>query len=209
MDVPGETKKEIKELKKERGERGFTFYDVCDMDVWFLKIMPEMLDEFINKVDSYPGEFSDQYALKHGFDPYNLTIEQQKQVDKACFRRWINILKRMRDGFRNGNREDYMYKNEYSEEYNRLYNEYTEKYGSYGEKIKGNLGKKYLRDENGKIIMTHYYAKKPIHFEDVSEENKKISELYYAQEKKDLETIEKNKKKALRMFVKYFDHLWF
>lgn len=199
---------QIKKWKKQRAERGFSDYDVYDIDIWFLTIMPKMLDELIKHINSYPSSFEDEYIKEHKLDHLNLSDEQREQMDKYCFNKWKKILREMKSAFIKSNDHSYIYKNKYEEEYNRLWKPFFETYGFNGEALKGNVKKEYLRDKKGKIIETLYHPIKTYRFKDMSEENKRISKLHFAENRKIEKRYEANKRKALEMFVKYFDQLW-
>ena len=200
---------QIKKWKHQRAERGFSDYDIFEIDTWFLMIMPEMLEELIKHNNGYPSSFENEYIEEHNLNLFTITSEQRDEIDKYCFSKWQKTLKEMKNAFIRSNKLTYFIKNKYKEEYDKLWNEYFEVYGHNGEKLKGNVTKECIKDKNGKVIQTYYSAIKTYRFEDMSEENKRISRLYHTEERRIDNRFELNKKKALEMFVKYFDNLWY
>lgn len=202
------SRKQIRKWKKQRAERGFSDFDIFEIDTWFLTIMPEMLEELIKVNNAVPTSIGEEYYKEHSLNPLTVSDEEKEKIWSICFERWTNILKEMRHAFIEANRDTCSYKNKYDEEYHKLWNEFFEVYGHQGEKLKGNVKTEYIKDEDGKVIETYYSAIKQYRFEDMSEENKRISQLYHSEDKKIDKYREANKKKALEMFVKYFDNLW-
>ena len=90
---------QIKKWKKQRAERGFSDYDVYEIDTWFLTIIPEMIDELIKRSEGYPSYLQDEYLKEHKLDLLNISDEEQEQMDKACFKKWKTILRKMKQTF--------------------------------------------------------------------------------------------------------------
>lgn len=49
----------------DRIRKGYCVKDLWEIDTWFLRIMPEMLEEFDRRKNSYPNAFFDQCVQKH------------------------------------------------------------------------------------------------------------------------------------------------
>lgn len=44
----------------QRANKGYSFRDVWDLDNWFLRIMPEMLDDFVKEHTAHPNDMTDE-----------------------------------------------------------------------------------------------------------------------------------------------------
>ena len=200
--------KDIRKWKKQRAERGFSDYDVYDINYWFMLIIPEMLSKLIEHNNGYPISFQEEYIKENNLDPLNISPEEQEKMGSFCFDKWTNVLLEMKQAFLEGSEETCSYKNKYEEEYNKAFGEFTKVYGVNGELLKGNVKEEHIKDKDGNILETRYRTIKECRFEDMNEYNQKINDLYVEESKKINGHIQKNKKKALDMFVKYFDDLW-
>ena len=49
----------------DRIRKGYCVKDLWEIDTWFLRVMPEMLEEFDRRKDSYPNAFLDSCVQKH------------------------------------------------------------------------------------------------------------------------------------------------
>ena len=114
---------QIKKWKHQRAERGFSDYDIFEIDTWFLMIMPEMLEELIKHNNGYPSSFENEYIEEHNLNLFTITSEQRDEIDKYCFSKWQKTLKKMKNAFIRSNKLTYSYKNKYKEEYDKLWNE--------------------------------------------------------------------------------------
>lgn len=90
---------QIKKWKKQREERGFSEFDIMDIDDWFLMIIPEMLDEFIKHYQGYPSWMEYEYRNKNNLLLIELSDDQQDEMDKICTKTWNSILKKMKKTF--------------------------------------------------------------------------------------------------------------
>ena len=79
----------------QRGKNGFCDYDTYDIDYWFLKIMPKLLQRYIELNDKGLGAYPD-------FCSYD---------------EWVDIIDEMIHCFKESNEETCSMKNEYDEEY--------------------------------------------------------------------------------------------
>ena len=205
-----------RKMKKQRKEKGYCDRDVWDIDRWFLSIMPKIIHEFIESVDSFPSVFLTDYYEKR-IKPFGLCTEEEffsfpknketkallKKADQSCFRRWKNILKSMERAFLDASEDTCSYKNKYEEAFHVAFQEYEEKYGRHGEKVKDNPYVKHLPDG----ATSYQYANNPYLMENL-DEYKDIYKLYYDEEHKIEKYREKSEKKAFKYFIKYFHHLW-
>ena len=109
--------------------------------------------------------------------------------------------------FEEANEDTCSHKNPYEEDYHTALYAFYEVYGHNGEKLKGNEKVETSEGADGKPEKA-YSPIKPYWFEELNEENKRISELYRAEERQIYEYRDECKTKALSMFVEYFDSLW-
>ena len=98
---------------RERAEKGYCEYDLMDMDVWFLAIIPAMLREFRDHHQGFPFELMeqeylenrDQYPLIHSPEElkyWGVDDEKDKQLEAVqnnAALRWKAILTDMADRF--------------------------------------------------------------------------------------------------------------
>ena len=75
----------------QRANKGYCYRDVWDIDHWFLVILPEMLDDFVEVHNGYHDGMTDE--------------------------EWVEIIKRMARCFRNANEQTTEFVNPYEEEY--------------------------------------------------------------------------------------------
>lgn len=162
----------------QRKKRGFSDYDIFEIDTWFIKIMPEMLQELINCYIGFPCIIAEEYFKKQS-KTYNICEELSEETEEEIHNYWINILKEMRQAFLNADNETTSFKNEYEDEYL----------------------EKFIENKDIKEI---FNAKN----ENLTKEKKELKEKYQKEYKSLEDFLNKNKKKALNMFVKYFDCLW-
>lgn len=202
--VAGEGKpRDIKKWMKQRAKRGFSDYDIFEINTWFLKIMPEMISELVKNNNGFPNFLKEKYLKDHNLDEFNLTEEQDSQLGEECLKEWTSILLEMEHAFYEARKETSSYKNKYQEEYSKARKEYLDKYGFHGEKIKNNPYIEYRPD--GSCCIS--YEGNPYIFHRM-DKYKEICALYRDEEMNIHKYRKEQTKKALDMFVKYFDELW-
>ncbi len=111
--------KEIKnniKWKRQRAKRGFSDYDVYEIDSWFLSIMPKMLDELIKHNKCYPSSFENEYYKDNNLSPITINDEQRKAMDEYCFSKWQKTLVEMKNAFLEADKSTCSYKNRYKAE---------------------------------------------------------------------------------------------
>lgn len=195
--------RQIRKEEKERANRGFCDHDVYWMNTWFLRIVPNMLDELIKRNNGFPPSFEDDYYKEHHLDEFSLSKEERLKISNECFEKWQSILCEMQKAFYDALEETCSIKNKYEEEYSNALSEYLEKYGWDGTKIKDNP---YVTKEpDGSITVD--LRDNPYLFENM-DQYKEIDRLYSEEEKKVDQYRREAKEKALSMFVKYFDDLF-
>ena len=92
----------------DRIRKGYCVKDLWEIDTWFLGIMPEMLEEFVRRKNSYPNAFWEQCVQKHEKE---LPVSKEKflisgarefpelyeKMDTEAYEAWGNTLQGMAD----------------------------------------------------------------------------------------------------------------
>ena len=121
--------------RRQRAKMGYSYYDVSDMDNWFLNIIPKMLRDLKNKKHSYPELFNDEWYEKNKERCYELDIDVENfywdleqrtdeegkdlfdDLSEYNYNKWNEILDKMIFLFEESNEETCKKKNPYKEEY--------------------------------------------------------------------------------------------
>lgn len=195
--------RDIRKWKKQRRERGFSDQDIFEIDSWFLKIIPRMIEELVKLNTGVPTFLVERYLDDNHLNEFELTKEQHSKMLDECLKEWTFILLKMKNSFLEARKETCSYKNKYEDEYSKAFDDYLNKYGWNGSKIKNNPY--IIRNSDGSefydILNNPYLMEKLDQYKD-------IYKLYYEEEKKIEQHINKARKEALEMFTKYFDDLW-
>lgn len=202
--IAGEGKpSKIRKWKKQRANRGFSDYDVYEINTWFLTIIPEMIAELMKNNYGVPNFLVEKYLNDNHLNEFELTDEQYSKKLDESLKEWNLILGKMKETFYEARKETCSYKNKYEEEYSNAFDDYLNKYGWNGNKIKNNPYITYNNDETQfNDILNNPYTM------DKLDQYKDIYKLYHIEERKIEHHINEAKKTALEMFVKYFDDLW-
>ena len=99
-------KKDIKKWLAQRTKRGFSDYDVYEINTWFLNIIPEMISELIKRNNSFPAWLEFDYLKKHNLDWSDLTEKKKEEMVNFCFKKWTAILLEMEKIFREAAKEN-------------------------------------------------------------------------------------------------------
>lgn len=92
----------------DRIRKGYCVKDLWEIDTWFLGIMPEMLEEFDRRKNSYPNAFLEQCVQKHEKE---LPVSKEKflisgardfpdlykKISAEAYEAWGNTLQEMAD----------------------------------------------------------------------------------------------------------------
>ena len=92
----------------DRISKGYCVKDLWEIDTWFLRIMPEMLEEFDRRKNSYPNAFWEQCVQKHESE---LPVSKEKflisgardfpdlykKISAEAYEAWGNTLQEMAD----------------------------------------------------------------------------------------------------------------
>ena len=189
--------------RRQRAKKGYSDFDVSDMDIWFMNIIPKMLKDFRKSMQAYPELFTEEWfennkeeCEKYGYDIdafyRNTRFDEDaerlsKEINNYNLRKWEETLDRMIFLFEETNEELCSKKNPYKEEY-------------YSQFILPDwaLSKKELRDRK----------KNPPPPRD-EEAFEKLRKLYNEEEDKIEEYRKQCEKEAFEMFVKYLHNLWY
>ena len=195
------SKHNIRIWKKQRAKYGFSMYDTFEIDTWFLKTIPDMLDVLIKNNQCISNIVIDEYLEKlniEGVDTSNISDEDWEKYAEDTFKIWTNILIEMKHHFLEADSDTCSFKNKYEKEYQKALQEYQKEYGWFGEKKHPEI---MTRNADGSTTYEVGYG-----FSDIPK-YQEINKLYKEEEKRIEEYNNKHKAKALEMFVKYFDDL--
>lgn len=165
----------------QRITKGYCDRDLWSIDDWFMKIMPDMLEQFKDTRNGSPGCLGEFYTNDDGIC-----------CNDSCHEEWDKILNEMIFLFREMNKETCSRKNIFQEEYDKIWREFEEKCGVFGEKL----------DKDKQKTMTRAY------FPSDFPEYKEISDKYLEYDMELEKYREECKDKALELFSKYYFHLW-
>ena len=119
----------------QRCKKGYCYRDLWNLDVWFLRIMPKMLEEFLHISHGFPGKLLDKYA----------GMENSEELADA---EWREIIQKMIFLFHEANEETCQRKNPYQET-DKKYLEEEERLEEYRMKCK---------DEAFKLFSEWFYS---------------------------------------------------
>ena len=164
--------------------RGYADCDIWSIDSWFLSVIPDMLLQLKDTRHGSPGILGENYTNEDGI-----------LVNDTCHGEWDAILSEMIWLFRESDESTCRKVNPYEEEHSRIFNEFEEKYGIFGQKLMTEEEKSISGD-----IRVHFARELP--------EYQEAEEFYFAEEKRLEEYREECKDKAFEMFSKWFWYLW-
>jgi len=186
-------KQNIRIWKKQRAKYGFSVYDTFEINTWFLKTIPDMLDVLIKNNKCISNIVINEYLEKS-----SIKDEEKELNTEEVFKIWTNILCEMKHHFLEANSDTCSFKNKYEKEYQKALQEYQKEYGWFGEKKHPEI---MTENADGSTTYEVGYG-----FSDIPK-YQEINKLYTEEEKRIEEYNNEHKAKALEMFVKYFDDL--
>ena len=83
---------------RDRIRKGYCEKDAWDMDLWFLEVVPGVLDCLREQVDSYPSNLPDKQVSENG--GASCGVQSISLDDDDYFAQWKDILKEIVDAFR-------------------------------------------------------------------------------------------------------------
>ena len=178
-----------KELKYsyQRLRKGYCDYDLFSIYDWFLAVMPVMLQEYKDSRIGSPSELGENYPDEHGI-----------MQNDTCHKEWDEILDRMIFLFQEADESTCKRLNPFDDEASRIYDEFDEKYGFFGEKLQTEQ-ERAEREKTGNTTM---------HFPGELPEYKDAMERYFAAEEDLRKYREKCKDEAFALFSRWFYSLW-
>ncbi|MBD5111161.1 MAG: hypothetical protein HDT42_01295 [Ruminococcaceae bacterium] len=176
--IPGEVFRDLK-CCVQRIKKGFCYRDIWNINSWFLCVISDMLDELKRTTHGFPSRF-----LK------NDGSDTDEEIDRASAK-WKAILSRMAFLFREANEETCQKKNPYDEEYSIVLHKFIECFGING---------KWVKKKDGTRVFIHDLSDIPKY--------RRLDENYHRVEKELYEYRSNCLKKAMSMFVEYFNDLW-
>lgn len=193
---------QIRILKKERAKYGFSIHDTFELSTWFYYIIPEMVKIIKENKYGLPGfDFIEKYFEEHNelpisFEEYcnNVDFDDAiiKKINDDLLKAQDQLLDSIIYTFNESMEETCSLKNEYEKEYFKADKSFTKEYGFLGEKVT-------KKNEDGS---------RPVIIMGSIDKYKDIYEKYNNREKEIEKYCDDNKKKALELFVKNIDLLW-
>ncbi len=175
----------------QRIKYGYCDSDVWSIDVWFLNVMPGMLQQLKDTTHSYPCFPG---SISHAVCETGMSEDAANEGVKH----WEDILSEMIFLLNEANEDTCTRENKYQKEYEKAHEEFDNKYGFWGEKLRTEEEK---TEEKEKGIYRAYMPG------DVPE-YKEISELYFNEYRALSDYRDECKNKALELFSKWFWDLW-
>lgn len=175
----------------QRIKYGYCDSDVWSIDLWFLNVMPGMLQHLKDTTHSYPCF---QGSISHALCE-NVMSEE---TDNEGVKQWEAILSEMIFLLNEANEDTCTRENKYQKEYDKAQEEFDNKYGMFGEKLRTEAEK---AEEKKKGTHRIYMLG------DVPE-YKEISECYFNELRALSDYRDECKSKALELFSKWFWDLW-
>lgn len=168
----------------QRVNRGYCDADCWEMYTWFLDVVPAMLKQLKDTRWGSPANLGVNYENEDGI-----------LVNDKCHEEWDTILDKMIFLFHECDERRSTTTNPYEEDHNKIYEEFSERYGWWGEK---------LQTEEEKNNKKHH----TMHFPDEIPEYKDICDKWRASEKELDEYRLKQKDRAFALFAEHFFSLW-
>lgn len=171
---------------------GYCFRDVWNIDIWFLNVVPNMLENLKEDTCGYPpGPDSFSQAVGGVDDESNGQYE-------SGMKKWKDTLSQMIFLLREANEDTCTLMNTYKKEYDKAFDEFGEKYGHFGEKLK----KPEEKEEERKKGYSTLYTPSDV------PEYKEICDLYFNEESALDRYRSACKDEGLELFKKWFWNLW-
>ena len=125
----------------QRVKRGFSDYDVWDIDMWFCQTLPSMLERLAQTTHGFPYEFREAYDI----DVVNGSMTPE-EADDAAYKNWQIVLRQMASIIREAHEATRLKTNPYEKAY---FNELTKKDTSITNLItdSSDVGNAYLQHE--------------------------------------------------------------
>ncbi len=179
----------------QRIKNGFCSRDIWSINVWFLNVIPDMLEELAHTTHSYPRRFlkSDGFDMEENDKAFarRKSVGFDTEEENKAFAKWKGILTEMAFLFREANPSTCRKKNPYQEEHDAAFNEFFKRFG---------FGGKWVKKKDGTRVFIRGLRDIPKY--------RDLDENYCKSERELCEYRANCQKKAFAMFVEYFDDLW-
>ena len=186
---------------RQRGKRGYCEYDLYSISDWFIRVVPEMIEEVRIKRFGIPNVLMEKvgrsYNVDFQKDYFNLPKDVQDKIEKKANSKWDEILSKMVFLLREVNEDTCSKKNPYEEEYYKAREEFTTKYGDFGEKLLTKEDKEHAKKTGS--CRAYFMYELPEYTE--------IHNKYFEEEGKIYEYREACQREGLEMFVNWFSYL--
>ena len=186
---------------RQRRKKGYCEYDLYSISDWFIKVVPNMIDEIRLKRLGIPNvlmeDACESYDVDYTKDFFSAPEDVQDKIEKEANGKWDEILTRMAFLLRESHEDTCSKKNHYEEEYNKAREEFTTKYGDFGEYLLTEEDKEHAKKTGGRRAYFMYDLP----------EYAEISNNYCEEEDKLREYREACQKEGQLMFVRWFDYL--
>ena len=186
---------------RERSKKGYCEYDLYSISNWFMRVVPEMIEEARAKKLGIPSVLIEEAKNSHNIDPsedfYLIPEKLLDEIEKEASNKWDAILTRMVFLLRESDEDTCSKKNLYEEEYNKAREEFATKYGDFGEKLLTEEDKEYAKETGDRKV--YFMSDVP--------EYREIYNKYMEEQQKLWEYHEACQKEGLALFVKWFSYL--
>ena len=179
-------------MAKQRAKRGFCDRDVWSIDYWFCNTISPMLKQLAKTHTGY------QCLDEKGNIVTSLISVKTDEEEAMYVKRWQDTILHLAFLADEMDEDRCSMKNPYDKDWHRISRAFEKKYGSLGQKLETDEGKK------GKLHQIYLPDSDPIN----GKEYKKISDLHTKYEMKIERYREKCKNEFFRLFSKYFRYLW-
>ena len=187
----------------QRAVRGYADCDAWDLRVWFLGVMPDMLEQFAEHTQSFPltGDPDDEQLSQNSHAVHCITLSDDTpdeiEYREQRYIQWQNTIKAIAEKLREADEDTCSKKNPMAEEFHKMYEEFNTKYGLFGEKLE-------TEEEKAKHI-----GGRVMHFpSEAKAEWAEITEKY----RKEAINLDKYRhicfEEAMGQFIKWFWDMW-
>ena len=171
----------------QRVSRGYSDSDLWDIYSFLQKLIPDMLERYKDRKHGSPSHLGQNVTNEDGFLD-NLT----------CHEEWDKILDQMIFLWRESDEDTCTQKNEYEEDHEKAFLEFTDTYGVLGEKLQ----------TEKEIQEGKKYNYRTVHFMSEIPKYKEIDRKYMDREDELRKYRIECKDKAMDMLKQYFFDLW-
>ena len=190
------------------------FEEEPDLREWFFKILPVALNQLKKEPTSLPNDFLCEELKKHKKEISEMEFSYSKRKCKSAIRkriisraqnRWNRLLDSIINHCKESVRETSSFKWKYKDDWKKAWDEFYLKYGYQGEKLEGNWGKRTVSFGKNETFEYETVIKK-YKMEEMNDRNKELTSLFNQEIKKAERCRKRHQKKALELFVKYFNY---